>query len=99
MTESKAWGYLAKCWGKAYKTEFVYYASILGVSGLCRSCQVLDDTGKISFKVKQSMICKIAKLPNRNLWSAYKWSFKRSGAKARANFCRKMAKATKGVKL
>jgi hypothetical protein len=101
MSESKAWEFLANAWDNAkpvYEEE-KEYGVIINTHGIYRTClchciRELYTYDLISESTNYSMRNKINSL-RTNRFSPFKWSFSKSGAKARAKFCRKMAAETK----
>jgi hypothetical protein len=102
MNEAEAWEYLAERWDKAspYTEEVPYVAVIVdhhSSFGLCYSVVMLDRKKVVDAHTFLEMWVRMGEHlpPSRHtdpVMFGYCWSFTKRGARARARFCRKMAK-------
>lgn len=102
LTESQAWAYLAKKWDGA---KLATYGGDLYVEiepswmecfGLCDCVHVLADHDHTSDETRDAMLATTQALRRGKGWRGkFAWSHTQRGARARAAFCRKMAKKTK----
>jgi len=106
MTESEAWEWLANLWKTAHRarpttTDVVVWTPSSGGNtttyfGLC-SCIRYGLTGLVSVDVAISMDARIGEEGKRLRIDKddYFWPTNEQGAKARVEFCERMAEATK----
>lgn len=97
MDQRQTWRYLAKKWDKPerfYGECIVHLYKDYNSFGLCNSLKCLYLDEQISSKVRESMRELMFKHRphNSRRFSTYWWRNDLTGAKQRAEFCRKMAK-------
>lgn len=100
MTESQAWAFLAKLWAK--KNHFFdgdgdVFVQLDGDKGqrhgICDCIGKLNDMGRLTVRTECKMRDRIGDHPAYEL-GEFVWPLTTSGARSRAAFCRRMAKAT-----
>jgi hypothetical protein len=95
MSESEAWSYLAKIWSEEYR---VARGSVVKggntLPGLCDSVVYLKRCGLITAKMATAMLTALAKEPPHGGQYGFVWPRTVEGARQRAAFCRRMARAT-----
>jgi hypothetical protein len=98
LSEREAWDVLAKAWATAEPDECGDYYAKFGRSpewcayGLCKSIKILWARGKISDQIAQQMTRRIISRYPQAASPRLVWPPSASGARARAKFCREMAK-------
>jgi hypothetical protein len=95
MSESEAWSFLAGMWARAARAE-THKAKYRGGTfyGLCEGVSDLLWDGRITRATAKAMRGAIAKEPPQGGRNGFVWPRTVDGARTRAAFCRRMARAT-----
>ena len=95
MTEREAWLYLARKWARTRKAHVTLRPADGGEAcrGLCACACRLIHLGVVKRKVALGMLGRLhRRRPGKMADESYYWSLTIRGARARAAFCRRMAK-------